>query len=127
MSKDTIIILGGSGFLGRTLAKWFSGQGWGVVNLCRKAALIERAEVVLRDGETLGPWTEQLEAAKAVINLATRSVNYRYNEKNRTAMMASRMDSALVLGQAIAACQQPPATWLNSRTATIDGRNRAQR
>ena len=119
MSTQTIIIPGGSGFLGRTLAKWFSHRGFQVVILSRNSAAIEGAEVVMWDGKNLAEWTEQLEGAKAVINLAGRSVNCRYNQKNRAAMMSSRVDSTLVLGQAIAACKHPPAVWLNSSTATI--------
>ena len=119
MSTPTIIIPGGSGFLGRTLAKWFAPQGYRIVILSRNDTAIEGAEVVLWDGKTLGEWTQQLEGATAVVNLAGRSVNCRYHPKNRAAMMASRVDSTLVLAQAIAACQEPPAVWLNSSTATI--------
>ena len=119
MSTQTIIIPGGSGFLGRTLVKWFAKQGYRIVILSRKDTAIEGAEVVLWDGKNLGEWTKQLEGATAVVNLAGRSVNCRYNAKNRAAMMASRVDSTLVLAQAIAACEEPPTVWLNSSTATI--------
>jgi len=36
-----------------------------------------------------------------VINLAGRNVNCRYNEKNRREMIASRVDSTRVVGEAI--------------------------
>jgi uncharacterized protein (TIGR01777 family) len=119
MNQPTIILPGGSGFLGRTLAKWFSSKGWHVVILSRNPQAIVGAQVVVWDGQTLGPWTEQLEGAKVVVNLAGRSVNCRYNVKNREEIMASRKDSTLILGQAIAACENPPSVWLNSSTATI--------
>lgn len=114
-----MVIPGGSGFLGRTLAKYFSQRDWRVVILSRHPSPIKGAEVFVWDGKTLGPWSQQLEGAKAVINLAGRSVNCRYNERNRTAMMNSRTDSTLIIGQAIAACKNPPKVWLNSSTATI--------
>lgn len=119
MSKQTIIIPGGSGFLGRTLTQWFSQKGWRVVILSRQLTPIKGAEVIAWDGKNLGPWAKQLEGAKAVINLAGRSVNCRYHKQNRAAIIDSRVDSTLILGQAIAACQNPPAVWLNSSTATI--------
>lgn len=119
LNKQTVIIPGGSGFLGRTLAKWFAQREWQVIVLSRRPHPIDGAEVLTWDGKTMGPWTELLEGATAVINLAGRSVNCRYNEENRANIIASRVDSTLILGKAIAACQNHPKVWLNSSTATI--------
>lgn len=60
-----------------------------------------------------------MEGADAVLNLAGRSVNCRYNAKNRAEILDSRLDSTRVLGQAIAKSSAPPRVWLNSSTATI--------
>ncbi|MEM7393041.1 MAG: TIGR01777 family oxidoreductase [Verrucomicrobiota bacterium] len=114
-----IVIAGGSGFLGRTLALWFAERDYEVVILSRRTADIASARTVVWDARTLGPWGEELEGATALINMAGRSVNCRYTPKNRKAMMDSRVDSTRVLGQAVAACKQPPPVWLNSSTATI--------
>ena len=54
-----------------------------------------------------------------VLNLAGRSVNCRYNARNRRTIMDSRVLSTQAIGDAIAHCQRPPALWLNSSTATI--------
>jgi uncharacterized protein len=80
---------------------------------------IPRARTVAWDGETLGPWAKELEGAAAVINLAGRSVDCRYNLRNRRLIMDSRVNSTRVLGEAIANCKSPPPVWLNSSTATI--------
>ncbi len=114
-----MVIPGGSGFLGRTLAHWFAQRDWRVVILSRDPCAITNAEVVLWDGKTLGPWAEVIDDSEAVINLAGRSVNCRYHAKNRAAMMASRTESTRVIGEAIKQCENPPAVWLNSSTATI--------
>ncbi len=71
------------------------------------------------DGRTLGEWAKEAEGADAVINLAGRSVNCRYSAKNLKEMMDSRVDSARVVGQAIAQAKSPPPVWLQSSTATI--------
>src|SRR5262249_52914474 len=71
------------------------------------------------DGRTLGEWTEAVDGADAVINLAGRSVNCRYTAANRLEIMASRVNSTRVLGQAIAQTANPPKLWLNASTATI--------
>src|SRR5207247_2127081 len=71
------------------------------------------------DGRTLGEWARELDGASALINLAGRSVNCRYNNRNRREILESRVDSTRVLGEAIARCNKPPQVWLNASTATI--------
>lgn len=60
-----------------------------------------------------------VDGSDVVINLAGRSVSCRYTAGNLRAMMASRVNSARVVGQAIAAAAQPPRVWLQMSTATI--------
>jgi uncharacterized protein len=67
----------------------------------------------------LGDWTRWIDGADAVINMAGRSVNCRYNAKNRDAIMHSRVGSTRIVGQAIARATRPPSTWLQASTATI--------
>jgi uncharacterized protein (TIGR01777 family) len=71
------------------------------------------------DGSTLGAWADQIDGSDAVINLAGRSVSCRYTPENLEAMMRSRVDSARVVGEAIAAAVRPPTVWLQMNTATI--------
>ena len=119
MSTKKLIIPGGSGFLGRTMVKWFAPRGFDVVVLSRGSRQVTDAKVVGWDGKNLGPWAAELEGATAVVNMAGRSVNCRYNQKNRALMLSSRIDSTLAVGEAIAACENPPPVWMNSSTATI--------
>ncbi len=71
------------------------------------------------DARTLGPWSAELDGADAVINLAGRSVNCRYTQRNLAEMMSSRVDSTRVIGEAIAHATRPPRVWLQMSTATI--------
>lgn len=116
-----IIIAGGSGFLGRALIEWLSREGLEVINLSRRAGRTKSQLVETRiwDGKSLGRWQEVLNGAEALINLAGRSVDCRYHQRNRQAIMDSRINSTRVLGQAIGQCAEPPPIWLNSSTATI--------
>ncbi len=113
-----IILPGGTGQVGRILARAFHTSGDEVTVLSRNPRAAPW-RTVHWDAKTLGPWTDELESADVVINLAGRSVNCRYNPANRRAILDSRVDSTQVLGQAIAAAQLPPRVWLQSSTATI--------
>jgi len=118
--KQKIVIAGGSGFLGRVLADYFTAKEWAVVILTRRPnpACLQGREVYW-DGSTLGDWAKELEGADALINLAGVSVDCRYTKQNRRLIMDSRIDSTRVLGEALARCQQAPRVWFNSSTATI--------
>ncbi|MBC8084263.1 MAG: TIGR01777 family protein [Hymenobacter sp.] len=71
------------------------------------------------DARTLGAWAAELEGAAALVNMAGRTVDCRYSETNKQEILASRIDSTRILGEAVAACRNPPRVWLNSSTATI--------
>ena len=117
MEKPKMILAGGTGFLGSNLARHFTGLGYQVVVLGRDRK--PAPGFVHWNGRTIGPWAAELEGAAAVINLAGRTVDCRYNEANKYAIVRSRTESTRVLGEAIVACRNPPAVWMNSSTATI--------
>lgn len=114
-----IVIPGGTGQLGRVLARWFRNQGHHVDLVGRRVD----DERLRWDGRTDGPWFEAIDGADVVINLAGRSVNCRYHWPNLNEMMRSRIDSAQAVGRAIAAATRPPRVWLQASTATIYAHN----
>jgi uncharacterized protein (TIGR01777 family) len=121
-STKKIVIAGGTGYLGEALAKYFSKQGMEVVIIGRNISQNSDNQLVKYmkwDGENLGDWAESLENAEALINMAGRSVNCRYTEKNKQQIYDSRLKSTAILGKAIQNCQKLPQVWLNSSSATI--------
>ena len=113
-----IVIPGGSGQVGTQLARAFHHDGHTVVVLSRYPQP-RPWTVVLWDGATLQNWAHEIDGCDAVINLAGRSVNCRYNGANRRAILDSRVESTSVVGQAIAQASCPPRVWLQASTATI--------
>jgi len=115
-----IVIAGGSGFLGQALATHFLKAKWAVVILTRSPGQTGLAgRQVGWDARTLGDWVKEVEGSAAVINLTGKSVNCRYNARNRKEIFESRINSTRVLGEAIGQCVQPPPVWLNASTATV--------
>lgn len=112
----TIIIAGGSGFLGRILENYFTEYDYTVKILTRNP---KRDNDILWNAKDLGIWTKALEGTEALINLSGKSVDCRYTERNKRLIHDSRIDSTHVLGLAINLCETPPKIWLNSSTATI--------
>ena len=113
-----IVLPGGSGQVGTLLARAFHNAGHQVVILSRQTHPAPW-RVVAWDAQHLGAWTSELEGADAVINLAGRSVNCRYNAENRRAIVNSRVQSTRILGKALSYAKNPPRVWLQSSTATI--------
>ena len=114
-----VIIAGGSGFLGQALASSLLKDGYEVVILGRSEKTGLHGKFVYWDGKNIGDWSKELEGATALFNLAGRSIDCRYTEKNKALILNSRIDSTKVLGEAIRLCDNPPAVWLNASTATI--------
>jgi uncharacterized protein (TIGR01777 family) len=113
-----ILIPGGSGQVGRLLARHFHERGDHVTVLAR-GHVGGPWKSQYWDGATLGSWTRAVDDTDVVINLAGRSVDCRYTPANRREILDSRVRSTRVLGEAIARSSHPPAVWMNASTATI--------
>lgn len=115
-----MIIAGANGFIARYLTRHFVALGWEVVGLARREkGLDDQCRYVHWDGASLGEWAEELEGSDAVVNLAGRSVSCRHTDENKKQMLDSRLDTTRVIGEAIAACESPPAVWMNASGAAI--------
>ncbi|MCM3760690.1 TIGR01777 family oxidoreductase [Alkalihalobacillus oceani] len=108
---EKIVLAGGTGFVGRYFKKRFEQLGSKVEIISRQSAHIswdDRARI-----------TEALDGAALFINLAGKSVNCRYHERNKREILHSRLETTSILGEALAGCRTPPGLWINASTATI--------
>jgi uncharacterized protein len=118
--KQRIILAGGSGFLGNALARKFVARGDEVIVLTRAPeSRSDGVKEVLWDAKSVGEWAAHVDGADVVINLTGKSVDCRYTEKNRRAIIESRVNSTRAVGEAIARCAKPPRIWLNASSATL--------
>jgi uncharacterized protein len=110
MSKK-IVIAGGTGFVGKYVAEKFTATGHQVIIISRQANHVQwNNELAI---------VAALENAVMLINLAGKSVDCRYNPKNKKEIYDSRIDTTTILGKAILQCKNAPPLWINSSTATI--------
>lgn len=111
-----IIIAAGTGFLRKNLEEYFTQKGEQVYILTRNP---KRKNEILWDAKTLGEWKNLLENSDVLINLAGKSVDCRYTDKNKKEIYSSRIESTKVLQQAVDLCTNKPKIWLNASSATI--------
>jgi uncharacterized protein len=109
--KQKIIIAGGTGFTGKYLTQKFIDLGYEVIIISRQPNHI--------NWNNSAAIITALENAEMLINLAGKSVDCRYNKKNKKEIFDSRINTTKILGEAILQCKNAPPLWINSSTATI--------
>ena len=115
-----LIIAAGTGFLGQVLVNHFKDSFDEIVILTRgKSESKNNIKYVNWNAKTFSGWEMELENATVLINLAGKSVDCRYNEKNKQEIYNSRIESTKILNEAVLQCENPPKHWLNSFTSTI--------
>lgn len=133
ITNNKIILAGGTGFIGEELIRYYGKQN-NIVVLTRNLPDaknnrneyhslskndLQNVQYILWDGKHVDSWKEHLNHADILINLAGKSVNCRYTEKNKQLILSSRIDSTNALGKAISEIADPPKLWINSSSATI--------
>lgn len=122
MHKDKVIIAGGSGFIGKALSNELSEKGFDVLVLTRgKQKLENNIKFISWDGINLGPWANELEGAKAVVNLTGRSINCLHTPQNKKEIIESRLNSIQALEVAFKNCQSAPDVWVQASATGFYG------
>jgi uncharacterized protein (TIGR01777 family) len=117
-----IVIAGGSGFLGVSLATHLTASGKSVVILSRSVPRVSGTwRHVKWDARTLGDWARELDGAAGVVNLVGRTVDCVKTPDHRDEILRSRVEATRVLGVAMREVRQPPGAWVQMSTAHIYG------
>lgn len=116
------MIVGGTGFLGRSLGAFLAARDYEVVLISRTAPKISGPwSHAVWDGQTVGHWADHIDGSSGVVNLAGRSVDCRKTPDHCDEILRSRVDATLALGEAVRAVQNPPSVWVQMSTAHIYG------
>lgn len=117
-----VVIAGGSGFIGLSLATHLAERGAEVVILSRSAPKAKGAwKHIPWDARTLGDWKCELDGAAGLINLTGRSVDCVKTPDHQDEILRSRTESTRVLGLAVRSIAAPPPVWVQMSTAHIYG------
>jgi uncharacterized protein len=109
--KKKIVIAGGTGFIGKYIKHEFEKLGYETLVISRGAGDVQWGN--------LTGIVDALENTELLVNLAGKSVDCRYNDKNKAEILRSRTETTRMLGEATMQCKNPPVLWINSSTATI--------
>jgi uncharacterized protein (TIGR01777 family) len=122
LDRGRIVIAGGSGFLGSSLARHLSNGGWSVDVLSRNPPLKDgRWRHTSWDARRLGKWSQILDGASGLVNLVGRSVDCVKSPDHQDEILRSRVEATRVLGKAMQAIDNPPPVWVQMSTAHIYG------
>lgn len=113
-----IVIAGGSGFLGRNLARHLTELGCEVVVLSRRPPDEPfPAFHAAWDARRPGDWVRHLDGASGLVNLAGRSVDCVKTPDHCDEILRSRVEATRALGEAVRGVERPPPVWVQMGTA----------
>ncbi|MCB0515946.1 MAG: TIGR01777 family oxidoreductase [Chitinophagales bacterium] len=124
---DKIIIFGGTGFIGLSLANHLQSKGLKPILVARNEPdKSTQHEFKKWDAVSISDWIEVLNDSKAIVNLTGKSVDCIKTPTNRDLILRSRVDSTKVIGEALRKIERPPKVWIQMSTAHIYGDPPAQ-
>lgn len=110
----SILIAGGSGFLGRNLRRRLESHGY-VVHLLSRRASGDPSTLTWSPDGTPGDLPAKLAGVHTVINLAGEGIaDKRWTTARKEAIRRSRVLATRTLASAIASCNTPPRVFISS-------------
>jgi len=120
-----IVILGGSGLVGRALSEDWAKDGHAVTIVCRHpegvTPIHAGVDVMRWDGRTMAGWGDHLDGADAVINLAGETIGgtnlgqiffQRWSKAKKQRILDSRVNAGRAIVEAFGAARKKPGVIL---------------
>ena len=117
-----VVIAGGSGFLGVSLAYHLAAANWRVTILSRNQPRPTGPwQHVAWDARSAGTWAACLDGAAGLVNLVGRTVDCVKTPDHCDEILRSRVEATRALGVACRSVTSPPPVWVQMSTAHIYG------
>ncbi len=117
-----VVLVGGSGFLGRGIRQRLVADGHHVSVIGRGAAARHDGwDEVSWDARTIGGWSAVLESADVLVHLAGKRVDCRPTTSNIDELISSREGTVRLVGEAVRRLDAPPAAWVQLSSLAIFG------
>ncbi len=119
---EKIIIFGGTGFIGMSLANHLVKKNITPILIARNIPEnTSKHKIVQWNVTKIDSWIHELEGAKAIVNLAGKSVDCLKTPDNCDTILRSRVDATKTIGKALKLVKDPPKIWVQMSTAHIYG------
>jgi uncharacterized protein (TIGR01777 family) len=111
----TVVVAGGSGFLGRALRARLLADGHAVANLTRRETPQAPDDITWTpDGTGAGAWARSIDGVDAVVNLAGEGIaDARWSEARKRSIVESRLLVTRSLVGAITRARKPPSVFVS--------------
>ena len=109
-----VIILGATGFIGRTLSQSLVEEGYEVIALTRsqnrgREILGDQVKIVEWDGKSAEGWEKYVEGAYAIVNLIGENLaSGRWTKERKKSILESRLKAGKAVSMAIQLAQSKP-------------------
>lgn len=122
----SVLLTGGTGFIGRLLTSALLARGDRVTVLSRDPSrtsgrLPKGATAVAYDPEHEGPWLDELGRASAVVHLAGENVAQRWTDEARKRIVSSRVESTRLIVEGMRRAEKKPDVFLCASAIGIYG------
>lgn len=124
---SSVIITGGTGFIGRPLSLRLIQEGFDVVCLTRNASAAQnRGKTGLKfvdwDGKSASGWLDYAEGAAAIVNLAGESIGSgRWNDERKQRILRSRLSAGEAVTEAVESAKRKPEVVIQASAIGIYG------
>jgi uncharacterized protein (TIGR01777 family) len=114
-AKKRVVLAGGSGFIGQSLARELIARNYEVVVLTRTPrGRTDSVKEFEWNGRHIGEWIKFINGAEAVVNLAGRNINCPHTPENLRELAESRVNSVRAIELSFPHVKNPPRVWVQA-------------